>query len=145
MKRSVADLPGYVVRPQAYAALSPEGFAETWSRTLSSVSTSQARTAVAERACDGIVGFITVGPPRDSQPSAKYQLWALNIAVEHHGTGLAQHVMAAVLGDASAYLWVARGNDRAITFYDRHGFTADGTEVIDEQDGITEVRMVRHG
>ncbi len=47
------------------------------------------------------------------------------------------------LGDAAAYLWVARGNERAIRFYRRHDFAEDGTESTDQHDGITEIRMVR--
>jgi len=51
--------------------------------------------------------------------------------------------LAEVLGDAAAYLWVARGNERAIRFYRRHDFAEDGTESTDQHDGITEIRMVR--
>lgn len=178
MERSKPELSGYVVRspvahdatdlgrmhcavwqqtyadsmdPQAYAALSPDGFAASWSRTLSSTSTPcsastpEVRTFVAEHIQDGIVGFITVGPARDDDPPVPCQLWALNVAAEHHGTGLAQHLMADVLGDGPAYLWVAHDNIRAITFYERHGFTSDGTELVDERAGITEARMVRNG
>ena len=66
-------------------------------------------------------------------------------AAEHRGTGLARHLMAVVLGGRPAYLWVDGGSMRAITFYERHGFLADGHEAVDKSDGITEVRMVRHG
>lgn len=170
MERSKSEMSGYVVRapveqdatdlgrmhcrvwldtyadsmdPQAYAALSAEGFADDWRRRLSAAPVG--RTAVADHATDGIVGFISVGPARDDDPVAPRQVWALNIAVQHHGTGLAQHLMAEVLGDGPAYLWVAHGNNRAISFYQRHGFTVDGTECVDQQDGMREVRMVRHG
>lgn len=50
---------------------------------------------------------------------------------------------AEVLGNGAAYLWVAKGNERAIRFYQRHGFAADGAENVDRDDGITEIRMVR--
>ncbi|MBA2694595.1 MAG: GNAT family N-acetyltransferase, partial [Actinobacteria bacterium] len=88
-------------------------------------------------------GFICVGPARDEDAPTAYQLWAINLVPEHQGTGLAQRLMAEVLGDGPAYLWVATGNERAIRFYQRHGFAADGAETADQHDGIVEIRMVR--
>jgi hypothetical protein len=38
---------------------------------------------------------------------------------------------------------VAKGNERAIRFYQRHDFAADGAESADQHDGIVELRMVR--
>ena len=69
-------------------------------------------------------------------------MWALNLLPEHHGTGLAQEMMRRGLGDREAYLWVARGNDRAVRFYRRQGFTTDGASQ-ERRDGMTEIRMVR--
>jgi ribosomal protein S18 acetylase RimI-like enzyme len=41
-------------------------------------------------------------------------------------------------------LWVATENDRARSFYERHGFADDGTRVADpDVDGLVELRMVR--
>lgn len=135
--------------PKAYAALSPERFEQGWHRRLHGVDDSGGMATgdqmiLATHPQDGIVAMIIVGPGRDDDlPNARH-VSTLNVAIEHHGTGLAQHLMAKVLGDGPAYLWVARGNDRAITFYERHGFTTDGRQTLAE-DGITEMRMVRHG
>ena len=89
------------------------------------------------------VGFLMHGPARDEDAPAEHQVWALNIAPEHHGSGLAQRLMDEVFGEGPAYLWVARGNDRAIRFYERNGFALDGTESDGSGVGLVEVRMVR--
>ena len=89
------------------------------------------------------VGFLMHGPARDEDAPEEHQVWALNVAPEHHGSGLAQRLMDEVFGDGPAYLWVASGNERAIRFYERHGFGLDGTESSDQHDGLVEVRMVR--
>lgn len=137
-----------VMDPQAYAALSPERFTQGWQRRLQGVDgegrmTTGDRMAVAEHGAEGIVAFINVGPSRDENAPTQQQLWTLNVVAGHQGTGLAQQLMAEVLGEGPAYLWVAKGNDRAMNFYRRHGFAEDGTEIIDEDDGIIEIRMVR--
>lgn len=46
-----------------------------------------------------------------------------------------------VVGVAS--LWVFAANRRAHRFYTRHGFVVDGTEKIDPDTGMAEIRMVR--
>ncbi|MGB3185381.1 MAG: GNAT family N-acetyltransferase [Ornithinimicrobium sp.] len=160
-----------IMSEAAYAALSPEKFEVGWRRRLAvtdsgagegsgSTGTTGAGgsgqstttegpvrevTRLAEHADDGIVGFISVGPARDEKAPTSQQLWVLNLLSGHHGTGLADRLMHDVLGDGPAYLWVAQGNSRAIRFYHRHGFAEDGGQTTDEHDGITEIRMIRHG
>lgn len=129
----------------AFEALSPKTFADNWARGLSNPDTTRPQTLVAEHRRDGIVGFITAGPAGDDDAPVPQRLWALNVASEHHGTGLAQQLMVHGLGDGPAYLWVAHGNARAIRFYRQHGFSTDGPAVIDEHTGIREQRMVRRG
>ncbi len=134
--------------PEAYAALSPDRFTHSWQRGLAGVDERGVMphgetTMVAEDAEDGIVGFVSVGPAREEEAPTPQQLWAINVLAEHHGSGLAAHLMAEVLGAGPAYLWVAKGNERAIRFYRRHGFREDGAEMTDQRDGIVEIRMVR--
>jgi ribosomal protein S18 acetylase RimI-like enzyme len=89
------------------------------------------------------VGFAMVGPARDEDPPAARQVWSLNVAPEHQGTGIAQRLMDETLGEGPAYLWVARDNERAVRFYERNGFVPDGVDAEDQHDGVVELRMVR--
>ena len=88
-------------------------------------------------------GFLMTGPPRDEDPPAPRQVWSLNVHPEHQGSGIAQRLMDEHLGPGPAYLWVAKGNARAIAFYERNGFVLDGAEAEDQHDGVVEQRMVR--
>jgi ribosomal protein S18 acetylase RimI-like enzyme len=49
--------------------------------------------------------------------------------------------MAHAIGDRPAYLWVLEGNDRAVAFYRRHGFTEDGGRKLEPDTGLVEIRM----
>jgi ribosomal protein S18 acetylase RimI-like enzyme len=107
------------------------------------------RTVVAERG-GAVVGFANSGEARgpDAEhgfpPVRPAQLFSIYLLASVHGSGLGQSMLDAVLGDQPAQLWVLRGNDRAIAFYARNGFVADGTEFIDSTDpNLIELRMVR--
>jgi ribosomal protein S18 acetylase RimI-like enzyme len=99
------------------------------------------RAAVAES--DGqLVGIAMSGPPLDAAATWSRQLYVLYVRAAHHGTGVGQALMDAVLDPAeSAALWVADPNPRAQAFYRKHGFAADGTSQV--EGGVREVRMVR--
>jgi ribosomal protein S18 acetylase RimI-like enzyme len=92
---------------------------------------------------DGIVGMVTSGPPRDTDPPVPLELYAINILRRAHGTGLADELMARAIGDRPAYLWVLEGNERAIAFYRRHGFTDEGGRKPEPATGVVEIRMAR--
>lgn len=92
---------------------------------------------------DEPVGFLMVGPARDEDAPAPWQVYSLNVAPEHQGSGIAQRLVDEVLRPGPAYLWVARGNARAIRFYQRNGFVLDGTQTAEQHDGVVEARMVR--
>lgn len=138
---------GHLMTPAALAALDEDAATARWERWIGAadeqgVLPTGGRVLVGVDADDVPVGFIITGPPVDEDPPLDRQLNAINVLPEHHGTGLAQQLLDAGLGDRAAYLWVARGNERAIRFYRRNGFELDGAEQLDE-DGITELRMVR--
>lgn len=86
--------------------------------------------------------FLMWGPARDEDAPAPRQVWSLNVHPDHQGTGVAQLLMDR-FGAGPAYLWVAKGNVRAIRFYERFGFALDGTESTGEHGGMVEQRMVR--
>jgi ribosomal protein S18 acetylase RimI-like enzyme len=107
-----------------------------------------------------VCGFIGVGPvvplnDKESNLSPISTLYAeitgLNVDPESWGSGASQALMSAAL-DAMrtshylyALLWVTEGNGRAITFYQREGFTFDGTRRGDQRDGhpFVALRMQR--
>ena len=107
------------------------------------------RMVVAERG-GTLVGFANSGEARgpDAEhgfpPARSLHLFSIYLLATAHGSGLGQSMLDAVLRDDPAQLWVLRGNHRAIAFYERNGFAADGTEFIDPSEpGLVELRMVR--
>jgi ribosomal protein S18 acetylase RimI-like enzyme len=92
---------------------------------------------------EGIVGMATSGPPRDEDPPEPLELYAINVLRRGHGTGLADDLMARAVGERPAYLWVLEGNDRAISFYRRHGFADEGGRKPEPDTGVAEIRMAR--
>lgn len=92
---------------------------------------------------EGIVGMTATGPPRDDDGPVELELYAINVLRRAHGTGLADDLLAHAIGDRPAYLWVLEGNDRAVAFYERHGFADEGGRKAEPDTGLTEVRMAR--
>src|SRR6266545_2728357 len=95
-----------------------------------------------------LVGFANAGPGRDGRETEPdragdpdLELRAIYVRAAYWGTGLGHALLTEAVGDRDCYLWVLAGNDRAIGFYERHGFAADG-QTLDEAEG-RHVRMVR--
>lgn len=92
-------------------------------------------TCVAE--IDGeFAGYVYVAAPsRDADLGPEVaELVALYVDPEHWSKGVGDALMRAALerlGDlpyTEVVLWTFKGNDRAITFYERRGWRADGSE-----------------
>lgn len=126
------------------AALDVEEFAERWRERLARP-TADVRHVVGLDPEGRLVGVGSAGPGRDAEPTTSWELWALNVLASDHGTGLADLLIDALAGTGSCYLWVLRGNARAVAFYTRHGFVADGRTKLHPPTGLTEDRMVRIG
>jgi len=71
------------------------------------------------------------------------ELTTLYVGAAHRGSGLADALLREALGDGAAYLWAFERNARALAFYARHGFVADGTRKLDVPTGAWERRLVR--
>ena len=129
---------------EAYAGLVPDGYlcSETverrrlarWRDRL----TGSRDVWLAE--ADGEVVGVASSAPGDDPP---VKLTSLYLRAAHHGTGLADRLLDAAIGSGPASLWVFTDNQRARRFYSRHGFVPDGTEKIDPDTGVPEMRMVR--
>ncbi len=91
---------------------------------------------------DAVVGIAIAGPARDDDAPAERELYAIYLRRTHQGSGLADDLLAAALGDGPAVLWTYRDNPRASAFYVHHDFIPDGDERTDSA-GILEIRMVR--
>ncbi|MBB5631989.1 GNAT superfamily N-acetyltransferase [Cryobacterium mesophilum] len=118
----------------------PEQRSRMWRRTIEE---GLGDVWVAE--VDGqVVGFASTLRSRDENPPRELELGAIYLQAAHHGSGLGQALLDAAIGDRPASLWVLDENPRAIAFYRRNGFEADGADKLDERWGnIREIRLVR--
>lgn len=89
----------------------------------------------------GLVGFSGAGDGRVPVAGITTELRVLYVRATWWGSGVGHDLLEAALGDRAAYLCVLGGNERAIRFYERHGFAPDG-HVEDAAEG-PHVRMVR--
>lgn len=89
-----------------------------------------------------LVGFVSAGPGRGAgPPDIELELFALYTRASVWGTGVGRALLEAAIDDRPAYLNVLEGNDRALRFYQRQGFVADGH--VDQESEGPHVRMVR--
>ena len=136
----------------AYAHVFPREFldelsvdrrAEFWSE---SAAAAPEDLLVAE-ADERIVGFAAVGRAEDESDDVG-QLYAIYVEPGYWGTGAGAALMDAAVtrleaaGFAAAILWVLEDNPRARRFYERHGWTVDGSRR--ERIGDVEVDEVRY-
>lgn len=136
---------------RGYAGLLPQGYldglsvaerAERWRGILSADQPTGATTLVAEIS-GKIRGFATVGPSRDDGSCDELgELWAIYVDPARWGSGVGHRLHSECVGllrDAGwseATLWVLRGNRRAVRFYERQGWTADGATKTDWRPGV---------
>lgn len=129
-----------LVEPGELDELSVQQRADRWTTNLAGGS----EVWVAE--ADGVVvGFAGLGGGRHEERPRPLELGALYVIAAFHGTGAGQRLLDAAIGDAPAFLFVARGNPRAIHFYERNGFEFDGASESYPliRTPIVSLRMVR--
>jgi GNAT superfamily N-acetyltransferase len=81
-----------------------------------------------------VIGFATAGPD---------ELNALYVRARRQGSGVADELIDAAIGDRPCSLWVFDANPRAQAFYRKHGFVASGERKVEPFSGAMEIRMVR--
>jgi GNAT superfamily N-acetyltransferase len=98
---------------------------------------------------DAVAGFAILGPaPADTAPGTG-QLYAINVHPDWWAQGIGSVLFAAAeqklteLGYDRAFLWVAQGNERAVSFYGNRGWAADG-ETLDDDRFSPPVAESRH-
>lgn len=98
-----------------------------------------------------VVGFLRYGKSREkgSDISNTAEIYAIYVLQAYHGTGIAKQLLDEGLkllkGFETVILWVLEGNERAIRFYEKHGFQLDGrTRIIQLGSERTILRMVKH-
>jgi GNAT superfamily N-acetyltransferase len=145
----------------AYRNLIPQDFLDGldggqrsawWERVLGATRWPELGTFVAEEA-GAVIGFAHVGPARDADldPVRVGEISSIYLLSEAWGQGFGRQLMTAALGTLSAAgfgeaaLWVLDTNDRARSFYQAGGWSADGAAQQDDLGGVTlsEVRY-RH-
>ena len=96
---------------------------------------------------DRVVGFVGYGKYRNDELKNTGEIYAIYILAEYYGQGVGYGLMQAGLSQVEAYpqiaVWVLKENKRAIRFYERCGFHADGREeTLQLGSPVTEIRMI---
>jgi ribosomal protein S18 acetylase RimI-like enzyme len=136
------------VDPDELRTLTDPDVLDAWA--LRAAATGSTTYLVAEVEGEGeVVGFAAFGAERSEMPAQfRGELYALYVLPEHWRAGSGSALLHATLDELAergfdvVTLWVLAGNDRAIGFYERHGFHATGERVRDPR-GLDELRMSR--
>jgi ribosomal protein S18 acetylase RimI-like enzyme len=134
-------------------ALDPVQEAADWAEYLTTMPSGH-RLWVAEGDC-AVVGFCRTGPADhdpDLGPGAG-EVYGLYVDPDHLGAGFGRQLFSHAVADLRARgrrpvcVYAYRPNTNAVHFYQRAGFSLDGTTRLDETDaiGIAEVRLVDRG
>ena len=96
---------------------------------------------------DKVIGFVGYGAYRDDTLPGHGEVFAIYVLEEYHGLKVGYALMNAALNKLADYnkiaVWVLKGNDKAIRFYERYGYKFDGTEAeIKLGTPKTEQRMI---
>ena len=134
---------------EAYASLLPQEFLQE-RRTLDSCRQQafaypqNTLVAIIE---EKVVGFSCYGQSNSSDLSDAGEVYALYVLADYYHQKIGYQLLQATFEKLSAYnkivLWVVEGNHRAISFYEKVGFSFDGAKkVVELGKEITEYRMV---
>ncbi|BDZ40422.1 GNAT family N-acetyltransferase [Microbacterium suwonense] len=111
-----------------------------WARILTET-VRGSQTLVVERA-GTLVGWASFGDARDADAAGTGELWGIYAHPDAWSTGVGHLLIDGVeralvdAGHEAAYLWVLEGNERAASFYERHGWASDGATKVDRRPGM---------
>ncbi|WP_345800031.1 GNAT family N-acetyltransferase [Microbacterium sp. AZCO] len=86
-----------------------------------------------------LAGWAAVGPSRDSDTGNAGEVYALYALPSYWSTGVGHALMTTCerflreAGFRRGYLWYLEGNERAESFYERHGWLEDGAAKVDDR------------
>ncbi|HLI58136.1 MAG TPA: N-acetylmuramic acid 6-phosphate etherase [Solirubrobacteraceae bacterium] len=135
----------------AYRGVVPDAVLEAqtaaaWERELAA-GEARWRSIVAVDEGERIVGFTRFGADPDGGPDGYLASLYVDPAAAGAGIGgrLLQHALGELAADGrpAVTLWVFRDNPRARDLYVRHGFLADGAEVVDPRWRTPQLRFRR--
>lgn len=94
-----------------------------------------------------VIGFVGYGVHRDDTITDCGEVFSIYVLAAYHGQKVGYELMNAAFEKLADYdkvaVWVLKGNDKAIRFYEKYGFRFDGTEKeIMLGTPNTELRMV---
>ena len=96
---------------------------------------------------ENVVGFVGYGECRDDDLQNAGEVFAIYVLADYQGLRigyrLMQEAQEQLAGYARIAVWVLKGNQKAIRFYERYGFRFDGREeTIQLGVPVTEARML---
>jgi len=137
------------ILPDAYlAGMDHERLTAGWEHRLAGVGVGVRQLALC---ADGaVIGWSGFGTPRDDVGDGVGELHAINVSPAYWSRGFGSVLFShsvrelAEMGYHRGYLWVADGNARALAFYGRHGWQADGVTKEDDRftPALHELRVV---
>ena len=95
-----------------------------------------------------VIGFASYGPYRGDDLEGAGEVFAIYTLKEYYDCGIGRAMMETALSKLTGYsrvcVWVLWGNERAIRFYSRCGFSPDGAQkTLKLGTEVTEIRMLR--
>lgn len=141
-----------IVPEDLLATMTSDEFVTARAESWWQAATDGAHIWIARRTVDDcVVATAYADTSDDPDAPTPLELKTLFALEQAKGSGLADALLLTAIGNSPAFLWTLVGNDRAIGFYRRHGFTLDGVSRVAEhlttgREGVrppTEVRLVR--
>ncbi|MGO1235225.1 MAG: GNAT family N-acetyltransferase [Microbacterium gubbeenense] len=132
-----------MISSAALEAVSPKRLADLWSNYSDRGEDHRHAAALV----DGhIVGFAASGPARDDDAPAPRELYFVFLLDSWHRKGVGRKLFDAVVDEGEPlYGWIAENYPGGTGFYEKRGFTIDGTKRTEPFLGeeLTEIRFSR--
>lgn len=117
---------------ETYAGLIDHAYLETITQEFcSELARRWPENTLVAKHCGKVVGFVSYSPCRDKDLKGAGEVMALYVLREYQGRRLGYELMRTAMEKLHGYekvvVWVLKGNEHAIAFYEKYGFQFDGT------------------